>query len=198
MYISALIRDMRENTFKKYSQEEIIAGIRENNAEVLKWLYQSQFPKVEQYVLSNQGDSDQAKDIFQEAFVAVWKKIKSGGFIAENGTAVSGFLYQIAKNKWLDVLRSSKHKQTIPLEIGHDRLIEAEEDRESKFKQMEYLFKNLGVNCKELLTRFYFKKQPMVLIAEAFDWTEATARNNKYRCIQRLREKMNTLTKNSI
>lgn len=189
---------MREYTFKKYSQEEIIAGIRENNSEVLKWLYQSQYPKVEQYVLANRGNSDHAKDIFQEAFVAVWKKLKSGDFIPHNGTAVTGFLYQIAKNKWLDTVKSSKHKNTVPLEIYHDVKEEENEGREFKFNQIEASFRKLGANCKELLTRFYFEKQPLAKIALAFDWTEATARNNKYRCIQRLKENLDTKTKHSI
>lgn len=189
---------MRENTFKNYSQEEIIAGIRGNNNDLLKWLYQSQYPKVEHYVLANRGDSEQAKDIFQEAFVALWKKLKSEEFIAHNETAISGFLYQIAKNKWLDALRSSKQKNTVPLESYHEGLMETDEDRESKFKQMEASFKSLGENCKNLLTRFYFKKESMTTIAQAFDWTDATARNNKYRCIQRLKEKMSATTKSRI
>ncbi|WP_158856034.1 RNA polymerase sigma factor [Lunatibacter salilacus] len=189
---------MREYIFKKYSQAEIIAGVRENDSEVLRWLYKSQYPKVEQYVTANRGDSDQAKDIFQEAFVAVWKKLKSEDFIPQNGTAVTGFLYQIAKNKWLDKLNSTKHKNTVPLETYHEVKEEENEDREFKFKHIEASFKKLGGNCKELLTRFYFEKQSMAKIAQAFDWTEATARNNKYRCIQRLRENLDTKTKHSI
>lgn len=189
---------MREYTFKNYSQEEIIAGIRENNSEVLKWLYQSQYPKVEQYVIANRGNLDHAKDIFQEAFVVVWKKLKTGDFVAQNGTAVAGFLYQVAKNKWLDTLKSSTHKNTVPLEVYHEIEEEEHDGKEFKFKQIEASFKKLGANCKEVLTRFYFEKQPLAKIAQAFDWTEATARNNKYRCIQRLRENMNSKTKHSI
>jgi DNA-directed RNA polymerase specialized sigma24 family protein len=38
-----------------------------------------------------------------------------------------------------------------------------------------------------VLTLYYFMKQSMSKIAAVFSWTEATAKNNKYRCLQRLR-----------
>ncbi|HEY0040609.1 MAG TPA: hypothetical protein VGB71_08105, partial [Flavisolibacter sp.] len=49
-------------------------------------------------------------------------------------------------------------------------------------------FTKLGNNCRELLNRFYFQKESLRTIALAFQWTEATAKNNKYRCLQQLRE----------
>ena len=41
-------------------------------------------------------------------------------------------------------------------------------------------FKHLGDNCREILKRFYYQKESMREIAENFNWTEATAKNNKY------------------
>jgi len=109
-------------------------------------------------------------------------------FKAENGTAISGYLYQIAKNKWVDHLRSSKFKRTVPFENYHEGLDDKVEEKESKLKEIESCFLNLGENCKELLTRFYYKKENMSVIAKALGWTVGTVRNNKYRCIQRLKE----------
>ena len=184
---------MQEPTFNPFSQDEIILGIKSNEPKVLKWLYQSQYPKIEKYVVANNGDEDQAKDIFQEAFISVWNNVRSDKFIPENGTAVTGYLYQIAKNKWLDYLRSSKHQKTTHLETKPDRSEEEESTSESLQNHLAAEFKKLGENCREILKRFYFQKQTMETIAKAFQWTEATARNNKYRCIQRLKEKVNTL-----
>jgi RNA polymerase sigma factor (sigma-70 family) len=181
---------MQKYTFEKFTQEEIQEGLRINDSKILKWLYQMEFPKLERFILNNKGNEQHAKDIYQEAFVALWKNVKADKFKPENGTAIQGYLFQIGKNKWLDYLRSSKYKNTVPLENYHDGSQEESEDRESELKQVEISFKNLGENCKELLTRFYFKKESMAIIAQAFNWTEATARNNKYRCIQRLKEKM--------
>ncbi|UJP65912.1 RNA polymerase sigma factor [Mongoliitalea daihaiensis] len=186
---------MQSYTFEKYSQEEIIHGIKSNDPKILRVFYSSQYKKVEQYVLANNGTSDDAKDIYQEAFVVLWKKVKSDRFQPENGTAISGYLYQIAKNKWLDKLRANKNKTTV--EIHPNLSLENDlpnHDQEAQHQWVVKEFDNLGKNCKEVLRRFYFLKETMEQIALAFNWTAATARNNKYRCIQQLKEKWKTNT----
>jgi RNA polymerase sigma factor (sigma-70 family) len=185
---------MQKDTF--YTQEQLINGICANDAAILRWLYQSQYPKVRKYVLDNNGDEDQAKDLFQEAFVSFWNNVRENKFQPENGSALTGYLYQIAKNKWLDHLRSSQFKKTVVLQADHDREDEPEENDWQQFRTLVAAeIKHLGENCQEILRRFYFAKESMESIAKAFQWTDATARNNKYRCIQRLREKVKSQIK---
>ncbi|WP_114748201.1 RNA polymerase sigma factor [Pleomorphovibrio marinus] len=182
---------MRKSILKMYGQQELIEGIRSNDDQILRWLYQSQYPKLEIYILNNNGNVEQAKDIFQEAFVALWKKVKEKGFEPNNGTAITGYLYQIGKNKWLDYLRSAEFRNTIKMETYFD----TEEAEEGNYlaeyeRQVAIEFQSLRKNCQELLRRFYIEKESMKTLAEFFQWTEATARNNKYRCLQKLREKI--------
>lgn len=49
-------------------------------------------------------------------------------------------------------------------------------------------FENLGQACKDLLTQFYFDKLSLRIIAESLKIEEASAKNKKYRCIQKLKE----------
>ena len=55
-------------------------------------LYKETFPKVRNYILKNSGDEDQAKDIFQEAYLSVWQQVNAGDFSPKNNTALQGFL----------------------------------------------------------------------------------------------------------
>jgi DNA-directed RNA polymerase specialized sigma24 family protein len=71
---------MQQYTFQKLTQIEILEGIKNNDPDILQGVYQDQYPKVEKYVISNNGTSQEAKDIFQEAFVALWKNIKNDRF----------------------------------------------------------------------------------------------------------------------
>lgn len=180
---------MQKFTFERYSQKEVINGIKNNDSKIIRIFYQSEYRKLEQFVLGNQGTQEDAKDIFQEAFVVLWKNIRNDKFLPENETAVAGYLYQIAKNKWLDRLRSNKDRFKVDLD---ENLIDSEIDNSSEKEEKHHMvinaFQNLGETCKDLLKRFYFQKESMEQIASAFDWTPATARNNKYRCIQRMKE----------
>lgn len=172
-----------------------IRGIKENDERVLQFIYRNNYPKVEHLVVNNSGTSEDAKDIYQEAFMAVWRNIKLDKFQPRNETAISGYIFQIARNKWIDQLRTMKGKKMLSVvdtdipDIAEDILPE-EADYLAQVKKQ---FSNLGDQCKELLGRFYYKKQNLREIAEHFSWTEASAKNNKYRCLQRLR---NMVTKN--
>ena len=182
---------MQQNTFKEdlYVMGQSNA-IKANDDVALKSLYKSNYYKIEKYILKNNGSIEQAKDIYQEAFIAVWRNIQLDKFYPENESALEGYLYQIARNKWLDHLRSNQYKKHTPLSNLTNRLPEetAGEEDNGYIDDVIKQFEQLGENCREVLTMFYYKKESMKTIAQLFDWTEATARNNKYRCLQRLRE----------
>ena len=94
------------------AQYQLVSAIMANDESVLKQLYQNNYRKVEAYILKNRGSMPQAKDIYQEAFLAVWQNIKKGAFQPRNESALQGYLFQIAKNKWTDELRSARYKKT--------------------------------------------------------------------------------------
>jgi len=175
------------------SSWELIEGFKNNETHTLNRIYSNEYVKLERFVLSNNGNRDQAKDVFQEAFVVLWRNIREDVFVPESTSEVNGYLYRIAKNKWLDYLRSAGYKKNTALENQHDVAEETEGDREQKFRMVEQGLKKLGEKCRDILIRFYFRKQSMADIAHAFGWTEASARNNKYRCIQQLRDNLNSI-----
>lgn len=165
-------------------------AIKANDEVALKNLYKDNYYKIEMFVLNNNGTTDDAKDVYQEAFVAVWRNIQLDRFYPENESALSGYLYRIAKNKWMDHLRSGHYKNVTAISDHADNLPEdiLPEEEVQYITEVKRQFEKLGENCREVLTRFYYKKESMKIIAQKFEWTEATAKNNKYRCLQKLRE----------
>ncbi|RYF87267.1 MAG: RNA polymerase sigma factor [Chitinophagaceae bacterium] len=181
----------KEASISNFQPADQLAAIKQNDEAALKALYQQNFQRVEHYVLNNNGSTDEAKDVYQEAFIAVWRNIQLDRFTPVTETSLSGYLYQVAKNKWLDHLRSSHYKKVVPLKEMEDGKVEIVTLQETELAYLGSVRDNLaklGDNCRELLMRFYYRKESLRVIAAAFDWTEATAKNNKYRCLQKLRE----------
>jgi RNA polymerase sigma factor (sigma-70 family) len=182
--------------------ERQFIGLKESDDTVLQYIYVSNYPKVEQYIVDNSGTADDARDIYQEAFLAAWRNVQLDKFRPQNETAIAGYIFQIARNKWLDQLRSVKNKKTtsLPDDISQQWADSPSLDDE----EMGYLetvkekYASLGNPCRELLDRFYFKKESMREIAAHFSWTEASAKNNKYRCLQRLRNMVINKKENGI
>jgi RNA polymerase sigma factor (sigma-70 family) len=174
----------------------IIAGIKKNDTLVLKQLYTNNYSKVEYLVLQNNGSRDDAKDVYQEAFLAVWRNVKQDKFIPKSKSSINGYLFTIAKNKWMDVLRSQDFKKTtVTSQLSYFEIKDEENNgidddilKDKRLEDVMLAFKNLGEACKSLLSKFYFEKKSMNLIAEELSLDSASTRNKKYRCMQKLRE----------
>ena len=158
-----------------------------NDEKALEALYIANFYKTEAFVLANSGTADEAKDIYQEAFIAAWQNIRAGRFVAQNSSSIEAYLFQIAKFKWYDHLKAAKKMNVVKEEEESVVEVTYNEEEESYIEKVQHHLKNLGEPCRQVLTLFYFMKQSMTKIAAQFSWTEATAKNNKYRCLQRLR-----------
>lgn len=176
-----------------YQQSQIILAIKTNDESVLKNLYINNFKKVEKFVLKNNGSSPQAKDLYQEVFLTVWKNIREDKFTPLSDYGFDAYLFQIAKNKWTDYLRSSQYKKTRSLETVISLEPENEVpvnhwEQEAKLKSFSDAFESMGEPCKSLLKDFYYKKKSLREIAQNLNIDEASTRNKKYRCIQKLRE----------
>jgi len=187
---------MQEKSPILTKNQGFIEAIQNNDTQVLKSLYTTNYPKIEVLVLKNSGSKDQAKDIYQDAFLAVWQNIKLNKFIPRSESSINGYLYTIAKNKWMDVLRSQGYKKTIVasqlnyFEIKDEENNDIDDDilKDKRLEDVILAFKNLGEACKSLLRKFYFEKKSMNLIAEELAIDSASTRNKKYRCMQKLKE----------
>ncbi len=187
--------NMREAYQTDYKLQ-VISAIKANDSDTLNSIYNTNYPKIEALILKNNGTIEHAKDIYQEAFLAVWQNIKQNKFIPNNESSINGYLYTIAKNKWMDVLRSQGFKKTIVVSQLHHFEIKDEENnginddilKDKRLEDVMLAFKNLGNACKSLLRKFYFEKKSMNLIAEELALDSASTRNKKYRCMQKLRQ----------
>lgn len=182
----------------------LIKAIKANDNSTLQSLYNSNYFKVETLVLKNNGSVEQAKDIFQEAFIILWKNIKQDKFVPESKSAINKYLYTIAKNKWMGYLRSNAYKKTVSQtdfpESKSSKLHIHPSTENHEFEQnltkVMTAFEHLGEPCKSLLKAFYFDKKSMKDLAHELNMNTASVKNKKYRCMQRLRELAQNLKNN--
>ena len=167
---------------------QLTAAFKNNDQKVMQLVYQNMFPKFQRHVLHNSGNEAQAKDVFQEAFISCWRTIKEEKLAANSN--VEAYLFSIAKNKWIDYLRSSDFRKTVKTEdFPHLAKVPDESDEQDlAFEQqrsiLQLAIEKLGNQCKTLLLYFYFERKSMEEISKAMDITSASARNQKYRCMK--------------
>lgn len=176
---------------KTLYHQSILEAVRNSDEEVLWKLYKENYAAVESYILKNNGTSEQADDIYQEAFLILWRNVQLNKFVPQNEQSFQGYLCRIARNKWVDYLRSGHYKKNQQFSESFNSIADEEivdNPEEKWFSQIEINFSKLNKECQQILIDFYYENKSMAEISEERGWTPATARNNKYRCLQKLRE----------
>jgi RNA polymerase sigma factor (sigma-70 family) len=155
----------------------------------VKGLYANLYT-VKQFVVSNGGNREDAEDIFQEALVVLYKKVKAGGFILSS--SLKTYLTGVSRNLWYMELRRRGKEVVMPEPL--ERIEELPVEYEQQFKQAEMAFNLLGEKCRQLLILFYFKKKSMYDICHVMGFSnERVAKNQKYRCLEKAKDNYITL-----
>lgn len=177
---------------RQYSDLEILKLIKEDDSDILKFLYTELRPIVRSYVLKNSGTMDDVEDVLQDGIIAFYNNVNMGKFQIQN-TKVTTYIMQICKYVWNNQLRSARNKTSVKLDEEHSELhFQQPEFYETlnvleKNKEVERAFNNLGEQCRKLLTLFYFENKDLKTINQIMGMTGNTSKNQKYRCMKKLR-----------
>jgi RNA polymerase sigma factor (sigma-70 family) len=173
------------------TDSEVILGILNNSEIVLKRLYTAYFPMVLQLIINNNGDGDDAKDIYQEAIIILYNKVKNGDF--ELSSKLKTYIYSVSRRLWLKRLsqmnRYGGDIRDFQEYLSVDDETEKNNERDIQFNKMGDALKLLGEPCKTIIEDFYINNRSMKEICEEFGYTNAdNAKTQKYKCLQRLKK----------
>jgi RNA polymerase sigma factor (sigma-70 family) len=173
------------------NENDLLKKIREGNSEAFKLLYKKMYPVIANYIRQNGGSETEAKDVFQDAVVVLYRKIQDDTFILS--CKIQTFLYSVSRNLWLNEIRSKSILS--PEEEIRDRAVEItetdEEDNDirTRISQLNQSLEKLGEPCAGLLRMFYIDHLSMQDIASRLNYTNSdNAKTQKYKCLMRLKK----------
>jgi len=169
--------------------EDYIKGIAEGNKDILKQIYTQFLPRITNFIKSNGGNSDDAKDIFQDAIIIIYEKVNTTNFILSSKFYT--LLYGVCRNLWGNRLQKKSSKEvTIPENIKYksDQDIESAILREEEAMIFRSGFEKLGEDCQKLL-QLFFDKIKMEEIAQFMGFSSVNyAKKRKFQCKEKLIE----------
>jgi RNA polymerase sigma factor (sigma-70 family) len=170
------------------NEKALLQGLARNDKKAVETIYKENYNMVQSLVINNNGSSDDAKDIFQEAMIVLYEKARSGTF--ELNCQIKTYVYSVSRRLWLKRLQQAARfigdvETVIPVEED----LEEHAKRNMEFEVMEKAINGLGEPCKSLLEAYYLQKKSMQDIAYSFGYTNAeNAKNQKYKCLMRLKK----------
>lgn len=172
-------------------EEELLKGLAANDSNSIETIYRENYLTIQSFIVKNSGNSDDARDIFQEAMIVLFEKAKSGSFALS--CRLQTYIYSVCRRLWLKKLQKQDRflpeveivKEIVPVDDDLDLL----EQTNRNFKLMEDTLLRIGEPCKSLLEAFYIGKKSMPEIAGSFGYTNAdNAKTQKYKCLLRLKK----------
>jgi len=169
-----------------YSNQDLLSGIQRNDTVILQYIYKNFYSKINFFVKKNNGDDDDANDIFQESIIIIYRKLKSNDFIMD--CSFETYLYSVSRYIWLKQLEKRKiEKEKVKdnheynediYDDGLDKVVDLNE----KYRLYQSHFVNLGKDCQKIL-QLYFEKVPLKNIAQIMGFkSEKYAKKRKFKC----------------
>ena len=173
------------------NEKDLLEGLARNDRKAVETIYRDNYNMVQSLIINNNGSADEAKDIFQEAMIVLYEKVRAGNF--ELSCLIKTYVYSVSRRLWLKRLQQINRYQ--PDLDGTAETVDVEEELEAherlneEFGLMEKGLASLGEPCKSLLEAYYLQKRSMNEIAVAFGYTNAdNAKTQKYKCLMRLKK----------
>lgn len=169
----------------------LLEGLASNNGVVIESIYRDNYPMIQSFILNNNGNSDEARDIFQEAMIVIYEKVTSGTF--ELNCLLKTYIYSVCRRLWLKRLQQLQRYgslvENVEDTVAVEEDLEAHEKLNNDFIVMESALSKIGEPCKSLLDAYYIQKKNMQEIATEFGYTNAdNAKTQKYKCLVRLKK----------
>ena len=98
------------NTKTTYSETELVSSLRQRNDQSFGYLYDNYSGALFGVVSAIVGDQETARDVLQEVFVNIWKKIES--YDPTKGRLFT-WMMNVARNAAIDKIRSRSYQDSL-------------------------------------------------------------------------------------
>jgi len=136
---------------------------------------------------------DEAKDVYQNAIIILYENSVNGK-LTELNSSVKTYLFAIGKNKLKELARQKNQKENFSLAAEPEWEDAVEEIPEEYLQRALLSLEKLGDPCQSLLKDFFYHKYTMAQLTKKYGYkNEDTTKNQKYKCLMRLRKIYNDL-----
>lgn len=152
-------------------------------------IYQLFSPVLYGLCMKYMKNEDDAKDVFQEAFIIVFQKISQYRFEG----SFEGWLKRIFINKLIETLNKRKRDFLFADEIYQDDIMDEEEEIDSYLIPQEKLLEciqQLPDQYRLVFNLYHFEKMKHKEIASLLNITEGTSKSNLNRAKSNLQKKI--------
>lgn len=169
-----------------------IQALLDNDNQGISGIYARFSARIERFVCANSGSSDDARDVFQEALLAIAQQARRPGFALT--CPFEAYLYLVCRGKWFNELK--RRKRSAVTISDTERFNDTEQAEaladtvlveDARNKLFRLFFDKLSERCRNLL-KLSWTNLSMQEVSDNLGVTYGYARKRKSECIAQLTE----------
>ena len=172
------------------TDQHLLAQMATGDRKAAEEVYTRHADMICRWVVKNGGSGADATDIFQEAMMILFEKSQNEDF--RLSCKIGTYLFAVSKHLWYKkIQQKQKDPDALPEEEdwAYEDDINAHNEREAYYSQLQSALDQLGEPCSSLLKAFYHHDKNMQQIAAEFGYSNPdNAKTQKYKCLARLRK----------
>ena len=133
-----------------------IKALLNNDNPAIAEIYTRFSDRIARFVQANNGSADDARDIFQDALIAICRQARQPEFVLT--CPFEAYLYCVCRGKWLNELKRRRRAVVTISEAsgfndmeGADMLADATLREEERDRLFRHFFEKLAAGCRQLL-----------------------------------------------
>jgi RNA polymerase sigma factor (sigma-70 family) len=175
---------------KKYTDQEIIQGLKSGESFAVKYLAREFLPVISYFISKNNGDNEDAKDVFQDALFIIIEKVHRNDFEIHGN--LSTYLFAICKHLWLTELGRQKAVKNYEMRKESDQI-----ERDFSEAGDRIFYENVFRKCfdtmddiSQKILKMYWSEVSPSEIAETLGYSYGYIRKKKSECMKELKNKI--------
>lgn len=176
------------------SDQALLSALGENREmdNAVRALYRQYYETLSIYIRQNNGNEQDAEDVFQEVVVTFIDLVRQGKFRGES--SIKTFLYSLNRHIWLNELKKRNRMQVRNLKFEQakeavDKDVSIHIAGREARQQIINIIDQLGDACKQVLLAFYWQELSVREMLAFLPYeNEQVVRNKKYKCLKKLEE----------
>ncbi|HRI60248.1 MAG TPA: sigma-70 family RNA polymerase sigma factor [Saprospiraceae bacterium] len=167
-----------------------IQALLNNDNQAIGEIYSRFSTRIARFIQANNGSVDDARDVFQEALIAVTRQARRPGFALT--CPFEAYLYCVCRGKWLNELKRRQRAAVTISEAGGftdmeqaDALADSTLHEEERDRLFRHFFEKLAAGCRQLL-RLAWSGISMEEVSKELGVSYNYARKRKHECVSQL------------
>ncbi len=164
----------------KLEYDELVTSLKEGKEDLFEKIFLSHFDNCKKFLITNQRASQElAYDITMDTLIQFRQRIIT------NKTTYGNLRYLFTVMATQNLIKH--HQKSKKLDFSNFHIEGSPPKSEAVYDALQYAWDTLEKESKSVLEEYYYKKTPLIKIANKLGISDSTMRKKKQRCLEKLR-----------